>query len=209
MELASVDGVSSSVILASPPELLKPPSDDIGRMWASKFDLKLLEHQIKLQDASNACGAILEGSYIIVEGTCITKEELNRLSKDIYGDGFDGLTIAFDKSNVADCPCCGPPGLEDEGFSQEDGDSNASDERQSDTRRGVHFDVCLFLLVDAWRNPNGFVDMLLIKWVSRDEKIAERVGFLRTTLWQKDENLESFSKTFCVAAWQRFKIKLV
>jgi hypothetical protein len=199
---ASVDGESSSLALASPLELLKPPSDDMGKKWAAKFDLKLIEQHIKLQDASNVYGSVLEGSFIIIEGTCITKENFGQLSKDVYGDdGFDGPVVVYDKSNAADCPCCGPPGPEADKSSRDISEQH----EKGDEVKDAHFDICLYLMADIWREP-AFVDMILLKWVDQEAQIAMRVGM---TVWNSEKPLESFREIFCAASWERLRLKLV
>lgn len=213
---ASVDGEVSSLVLASLPELLQPSTDETGKKWAKRFDLKLIKHHMVLQDTRNAYGAVLEGSYIIVEGACITHKELLRLSKDIYEDSFNGPTTVLDKSNIYDCPCCGPPAQEngdssqeDEESSQEQEDASAENQPQDDTHKPAHYDFCMFLISDAWRSPKGFVDMLLLSWVDQETKVAKRVGLLRMSLWQKKEDLEHFNQKFNAAERERWTLKLV
>jgi hypothetical protein len=196
---ASVDGAVSSLVLASPPELLQPPTDDIGKSWAERFDLKLIEHCMVLQDTHNAYGAVLEGSYIITEAACITTLELHRLSEEIYSNTlgcFLSPTIVLDMSNVVHCSCCGPPQV-----GKEPEDVNGQD--------AGHYDFCVFLMADAWRNAEGFVDMLLLCWVDQEAKVARRVGMLRMSLWQKEEDLGEFAKKFCAADWERSMLKLI
>ncbi|KAJ4301574.1 hypothetical protein N0V90_003667 [Kalmusia sp. IMI 367209] len=206
---ASLNGQSSSMILASPPELLDPPSSDTGRMWAAKFDLKLVEHHILLQDPRHVYGAVKEGSYIVVEGTCITRAGLEELAENVYKDQFGQATIAMDKNAVYDCPCCSAGGSKDEESSDGETDADATEQLESKLRTEGHFDLCLFLLADAWHNTQGFVDMLLLNWVDQETAFAERVGFARMNLWQKEDELEQFSETFCAAEWNRLRLKLV
>lgn len=106
---ASVDGVSSSLVLVSSPELLEPPDSELGKRWATTFDLELIEHNMKLQDVSQDYGSVLEGSYIIVKGSCIAREELGVLLQAVPHINTN-MVIAFDKSTAADCPCCRPSG---------------------------------------------------------------------------------------------------
>jgi hypothetical protein len=100
---ASVDGVSSSLVLASSSDLLKPHNSEVGKKWATTFGLKLIKHDMRLQDVSKDHGSVLEGSYTIVKGSCITREELDLLLKTIPHINTN-MVIAFDKSGAADCP---------------------------------------------------------------------------------------------------------
>lgn len=206
---ASVDGSISSLILASPVNLLETPSDDTGKMWAAKFDINLVEHHIKLQDEPNPYGVVLEGSYIIIEGTCITKDEHLRLSKELSKLRFDGQTIALDRTNAYSCPCCGPPGPDslDDNLDEDDPDSS---KQQGKAEQGdAHFDLFLFLFSDVWHNPDGFVDLLLLRWTDEDNRVAERVGLSRTKIWSHEGPKESFCEKFLAADWKRMELKLV
>jgi hypothetical protein len=211
---ASVDGMSTSSVLFSSPKLLEPPSTDIGREWASKFDLRLIEHSMVLQNPANVYGPVLEGSYIIVEGTCTTKEQLALLCTNTVGAR---LTIVFDKSNAADCPCCGAQesetgsssdsGTEDvpaiEGscdvsfandISSADGDliddEDIADDKSESSQhlpkmsQKAQFDVAMYLTADAWYDLDGFVDLLLLSWVDEEKKVAKRTGYAKISTWR-------------------------
>jgi hypothetical protein len=189
---ASVDGVSSSLILASSPELLEPPKTEIGRKWASKFDLDLIEHHMILHDPANVYGAVVEGSYIMVDCSCLLKPDLNSFMTS-------GTVLAFDKSTVADCTCCGPPGPNDEEIL-----------REGDAMQGnAHFDLGVFMMADAWRERDGFVDMLLLVWVDQDEQVARRTGIMRVNPEHDKDGFQPFSESFLDEPWQRLRLKLV
>jgi hypothetical protein len=196
---ASVDGAVSSLVLASPRELLEPPTDEIGKSWAERFDLKLNKQCMVLQDTRNVHGAVLPGSYVVVEAACITHQALHRLSKEIYSNTlgvFGGPTVVLDLSNVVDCLRCGHPQDEEEPV-------DLSGEKAGS------YDFCIYLMGDAWRNADGSVDMLLLCWVDQEAKIARRVGLLRMSLWQEEENLGEFRRRFCAAEWKGWTLKLV
>jgi hypothetical protein len=203
---ASVNGAVSSSILGSHLEILLPPTDELGKTWAEMFELRLIKHHMVLQDEFNPYGAVLEGSYIIVEGTCITHKEFVRLSEDIFRDSFSGPTIVLDRINTYDCPCCGPGRQEDKDYENVD---LGSQPQSSSLEPALPYDFCLLLIADAWRNPRGFVDMLLLRWVDEEAKVAERVGLVRMAIWQGEEDLSHFDRRFRAGAWKRWTLKLV
>jgi hypothetical protein len=234
---ASVDGNASSNVLASSPKLLESPGTDLGRKWASKFDIKLIEHSMVLQNPANVYGPVLEGSYLIVECTCITNKELPLLCTNMGAD----LGIAFDKSNAADCSCCAPPGSESEDSSvcgtedvpkipdrphvatvstvmnyladvEWDPSPTEDEECESSqplakTSENAHFDVAMYVMADAWHNPDGFVDLLLLSWVDQEERVAKRTGYAR--IEYDEEGLEAFSDAFLGGNWERLRIRLI
>jgi hypothetical protein len=201
-----VNGAVSSSILGSHLEILLPPTDELGKTWAEMFELRLIKHHMVLQDEFNPYGAVLEGSYIIVEGTCITHSEFVRLSEDIFRDSFSGPTIVLDRSNTYDCPCCRPGRQEEKDY--ENVDLGAQPQSTS-LEPALPYDFCMFLIADAWRNPRGFVDMLLLRWVDEEAKVAERVGLVRMAIWQGEEDLSHFDRIFRAGAWKRWTLKLV
>jgi hypothetical protein len=189
---ASVDGESSSLMLGSTPELLNLPTTEIGRKWAARFDLELIEHRMILHDQANVYGAVLEGSYIILDCTCLLKEDLNPLMRD-------DTVLAFDKSNVTDCKCCGPRGPNEEELVK----------HSENMQKNAHFDLGVFMMADVWREPDGFVDILLLEWVDQEERVARRTGIMRIRSEDDESEVQPFSETFFDTAWQRLRLKLV
>lgn len=215
---ASLDGEVSTTVLASPPELLNPPDTAIGKKWAEKFELELVEESIVLQDPANPYGAVSEGSYIVIDGTCIAKDAFLALSNE----KADYLVVGFDKSNAADCPCCGPSDPEDldedvaepSATNAEEADADDYDPRIKPRKppknpSDAHFDVAMYVISDAFYKEDGFIDLVLLAWVDEDKKVARRSGFSRMTIEQEEEKLEEFCEAFMGAAWERMRIKFV
>ncbi|KAH8892614.1 HET-domain-containing protein [Thozetella sp. PMI_491] len=196
---ASVDGEISCLMLSSPAKFLEPPIDEISQAMAAKYDPQLIKNGIILQDESNPYGPVKAGSHIVVEGACITEAQLMELNKAIFGEDRGGLVIGLDKSNKYDCPCCGEkPGVEAE--------------RSLGPKKPVNhhapFDLCMAIAGDAWVDPQGFVDMLLLRWVDQEQRAAERVGFTRMKLWKQEEELETFRQAFDDGGWKRLSLTL-
>lgn len=201
---AKVNGAVSSSVLALPLEILLPPTDETGKIWAGMIDLRLVKHHMVLQDESNPYGAVLEGTYIIVEGTCITHKEFARWSEDIFRDSFSGPTIVLDRSNTYDCPCCRSNRQEESNHEDVDLENQP---RHTQPQPALPYDFCMFLIANAWRNPEGFVDMLLLRWVDEETKVAERVGLVRMSMWQREEDLSHFDDKFRAGARKRWTLK--
>ncbi|KAL0936934.1 uncharacterized protein CTRU02_209150 [Colletotrichum truncatum] len=206
---ASVDGWTSSLILSSRSQLLETPNNDTGKLWADKFDIALVDHNINMHDKSNPYGIVLEGSYITIEGTYVTRDEFLHLAEDLSKIEFDGPTIGLDRSDVFTCPCCKPSGPDDaEAFSDEENLDLLERLRES-SKGDAHFDLCLFLFADVWHNTKGFVDLLHLRWTDENKGVAVRVGMSRTTIWEHQGSRESFCETFLAADWKRRAVKLV
>lgn len=215
---ASLDGKVSTTVLASPPELLKAPGTAVGKRWAERFELELVEIGMILQDPSHPYGAVLEGSYIVVDATCITKDAMLTLSNE----KASFLAAGFDKSNAADCPCCGPPDPEDaEADPEAASKEGMGDLEDDDTMTGIrrrrppkepsdaHFDIAMYAISDMWYQAEGFVDMVLLAWVDEEKKEARRTGFARMNLRKSEEAIEAFREEFMKESWERIRLKLI
>ncbi|KAH7399188.1 heterokaryon incompatibility protein-domain-containing protein [Phaeosphaeria sp. MPI-PUGE-AT-0046c] len=214
---ASLDGEVSATVLASPPELLNPPDTEMSKRWAKRFELEFVENGIKLQDPGNLYGPVLEESYIVVDCTCIRKNAFLALSNE----KADWMSMAFDKSNAADCPCCGPPDPAD--MDEDEVDSKAASTQEADDsvderfgRRkppedpsDAHFDVAMYVISDASYKTEGFVDLVLLTWVDEEKRVARRFGFARMNINQEEEEMETFRETFMEGDWERMRIKFV
>lgn len=87
------------------------PTNDAEKSWAKRFDLKLIEHCIVLQNPHNGYGAVIDGSYITVEGACLTNADFDRYLRKSYGDDFNyscWYVIQLDKEDdtLAIYDCC-------------------------------------------------------------------------------------------------------
>lgn len=218
---AGLDGKVSATVLASPVELLNAPETAVGKKWADKFAPTFVENGIILQDAGNPYGAVLEGSYIVVDATCITKDDMVALANE----KADYLVVGFDKSNAADCPCCGPPDPEDVDEYMADPEA-ANTKRIKDAEDGIaetefksrrppkdpsdaHFDIAIYVISDMWYQEEGFVDMMLLAWVDEEKRVARRTGFARMNIEQSEEEIEEFREGFMNEGWERMRLKLV
>ncbi|KAG9189867.1 hypothetical protein G6011_06735 [Alternaria panax] len=201
---ASTNGAVIHPLVITPPQELLPPSEEIGKVWVSKFELKLIEQHMVFQDERYIYGAVLEGSYIVVEGACIVYEELFQLAESIYGGSPCIPKLRLDRSKLYD----GPENFR--GF----GDSSPEEEPQSDLQTSPPpWDFCMFTVGDIWRNAKGSVDMILLQWVDEEMRVAERVGHGRMeawmSFWMESEDPQRFDGLFQAAPWKRETVKLV
>jgi hypothetical protein len=65
------------------------------------------------------------------------------------------------------------------------------------------------MMADVWREPDGFVDILLLEWVDQEERVARRTGIMRIRSEDDESEVQPFSETFFDTAWQRLRLKLV
>lgn len=146
--------------------------------WRSKLPI-LLENRIILEDSRNPYGAVREGSSIVVEASCITKAELLRLQK--LHKTLAGADLSLDKDTERCCSCC-------ESVDEDRIYGSKSDPEKSND--GTDFDFCMFLVEVSWGPDGGMVDLMLMEWVNQEDRVAKRVGYMRTWLFKKRDQEE-------------------
>jgi hypothetical protein len=162
---------------------------DTKTTWAKKFNPKLIEQHMILQDERNVYGAVLEGSYITVKGACLTHANLGWLLREAYGTHFSDsghIRIDLDRGDQLDVP--------------------------------APYDCCMFLMGDIsydeeraiplLKDNDRSVDLLLLSWVDREAKVAQRIGIVQMTA-PRYMNEVQFLHTFEAASWERWTLKLV
>jgi hypothetical protein len=82
---ASIDGSVSLLLLPWPVTLMEDHVCDPS--WVDRYGPKLIAHHMILQDPSNPHMGVLEGSYIVVEGTCASISQLTDHLED--NDSFN------------------------------------------------------------------------------------------------------------------------
>ena len=160
-----------------------------------------------LQDARNVYGAVLEGSYIFVDGTCLTRKELLELSKYQQKDRYvcphgrmdqevDDLRGCFDHFKYDQNPIS---------LNQDDLDAKVLeiDEWHAHKR----WDFCVFLKAWAQGGGRGRLDMLMLEWVDKQARVARRVGYLPFEFLFEESSC--FDMVLHKMPWIRWRLKLV
>jgi hypothetical protein len=162
-------------------------TDDTEESRATRFDPKLIDQHIVLQDERNVYGAVQEGSYITIEGTCLMKAHFDCVMRNFYGNYFDDL------SKVQFCLDWG---------------------HRLDIR--APYDCCMFLNGNLFYKREKWsegchmtsvcMDVLLLSWVDQEAKVAQRAGV--ATL-QDCGDRERLIREIKAANWERWTLKLV
>ena len=182
--------------------------DETESFLREPFHLLLIDGQIVLQDERNIYGAVLEGSYITVEGSCATYTEFGRLSKDLFQCHPHNLYWFFESRTNRG----GDTSLS---YQQERGNV-AQDywlpvkaaSLQHITEDLAAYDFCIFLTATEWYDRMGFVSILLLNWVDREAKVAQRAGLAE--LWFGDfPDREQSIRSFRAFDWQRWTVRLI
>jgi hypothetical protein len=181
---ASLDGCIGFLPLAHPLSL----NNDADHDWAKPYELKLVEHEVLLQQADNPYMGVLEGSYITIEGACMTTSTWSEAMNEFPYN----LTAALDSHGAYDCPCCHP-----------DHQSAVSPNEDKPA-----FDMVLILRIDLWEEECNFVDMLLLKWVDETHTNLRRIGICILQRFDASE-LESVREKLDKMGWERRVLKLV
>ncbi|KAK8087260.1 hypothetical protein PG994_002234 [Apiospora phragmitis] len=217
-------GVSHAVLgstheilqLGQPPPLPPPPPPALSNYydeeatvcyrWTAEFEPKLIDHHIVLDDPSQPYGAVREGSYLVVEGTCLGALELPKLRDALLDEGLPRVNnpvVVLDRSNAFDCPCC---------CRHRPTPSSSSEEGQREDTRNeeeAHFDLCMVLLGDARRRPAGYVDLLALRWVDRAARTAARAGLVVFHMRKGRAEIELFRGAFRAVGMKRMTLNLV
>ena len=164
---------------------------------AKMFDIKLKEHHMILRDKRNIYGAVLECSYITVEGACITREALDQLlikisTEPSRPDGF--------KKNRGIEPRSGSRYFQWKyrGPTQY---LRYDEHKEEDITSPYQF--CMYLMISSDR-----IEALLLTWVNREERVARRVG--RMALREHEgEYFDHYKDGIHTDDWQRWTVKLV
>ncbi|KAF4272903.1 hypothetical protein CNMCM8812_008258 [Aspergillus fumigatus] len=186
---ASVDGTVMSRALGWPQDLMWEHAKDPS--WLDKYQLRLVSHHLNLADPQRPYGHVLDGSHILVEGSCVG---LKTLTRNLSGHG---LTLVLDQSQIFDCSCCIPRSADTQ---EADLDKFGSD---------IEHYFCMVIQGDAWReeegwNPHrGFCDLLILKSLHEVE-VLMRVGGLRISVG----SLTDPHSEFDALPWERRKLRL-
>lgn len=186
---ASVDGTVMSRALGWPQVLMWEHAKDPS--WLDKYQLRLVSHHLNLADPQRPYGHVLNGSHILVEGSCVG---LKALTRNLSGHG---LTLVLDQSQIFDCSCCIPRSADTQ---EADLDKFGSD---------IEHYFCMVIQGDAWRveegwNPHrGFCDLLILKSLHEVE-VLMRVGVLRISVG----SLTDPHSEFDALPWERRKLRL-
>ncbi|KAK8025397.1 heterokaryon incompatibility protein-domain-containing protein [Apiospora arundinis] len=211
----AVLGSTHKILLPQPPpttpRTLSTDGEDaaICYRWTAELEPKLIDHHILLEDPAQPYGAVLGGSYLVVEGTCLGALELPKLRDVMLEEGWaldNNPIVVLDKSSAFDCPCCHhrPSSSADE-----ENNNNTSTEGEK-TRNEAHFDFCMILFGDVQRKPPSYVNLLALRWVDRETRMAERVGLVAFQMWKGNrDDVEAFREAFRAADTERMTLKLV
>ena len=198
---ASVDGPTSSTMPAWPENMMQEHSKD--PTWLNKYEPKLISHHMILADPAYPYGSVLEGSHIVLSGTCIGLLTLATALAYDKDTGFD-LNFGLDQSPVFDCSCCIPRPEEERKAANEKFEGE------------VEHHICMILTGDAWRvdekyaQYKGVCDLVVLR-ACVEEGTYERVGFVRI---QKEHfgNVKTIAEAheiFDGLDWARKELKLV
>ena len=163
------------------------------------FDLKLEKHLMILKDKRNIYGEVLQGSYIIVEGACITCEALDQLLVRMSLNPNRHLTSVADDYKWE---------------SAIDMLIERDDKYKGPKRRVVYDDhkkpdfasthpFCMYFMTS-----NNRIEALLLSWVDQEERVARRVGRVHLEEF-RGEYFDHFKEGLHAADWQRWKLKLI
>lgn len=212
----AVLGSSHEMLQLAPPPPLVPYYDDDGNSaavcyrWTAEFEPKLIDHHIILDDPAQPFGAVREGSYIVIEGTCLEALELPKLRDAMLEEGWARVNnpiVIMDKSNAFDCPCCRHQPAPR--TSSNTNDNTGEEGRQQEPRNEAHFDICMILLGDALHRSSGYVDLLALRWVDREGRTAERAGLVSFRMQEGRDEIERFRGSLRAADKERMRLKLV
>lgn len=148
-----------------------------------KYAIKLVEQHMQLETSTNPYGAVKEGSYIVVESSCVIQSDTDELFEmfDPHMDRYYGE------------PACSCPGSLDIATEllRKEGSGN-----QDSICESGHFDFNMLLY---WTGYEARI--LLVKWVDQENAVAERVG----TRYADNLRGEIFHKL----KWRTMRLKLV
>jgi hypothetical protein len=193
---ASVDGPVQSLALGWPKNMMQDHAQDPG--WINKYQPKLISYHMVPSNTLKPYGGVLEGSHIVVAGSCIG---FQKLSEAFNSEGKFSLRMVLDQSQMFDCPCCHPRPAE-----QQEADS-------AKFNNEIEHHVCMIVQGDAWRTGDkwsldrGFCDLLVLK-ASPENNSFTRVGFLwiKQEMFKKSVDLHS---DFDALGWERRELKLI
>ncbi|KAI4703473.1 hypothetical protein J4E89_010049 [Alternaria sp. Ai002NY15] len=166
---------------------------------AKLFGLNLKEHHMVLKDDRNIYGAVLEGSYIVVNGACIAYKALDRLL-DRMAVNPNAHRLSLTDSTNADLAI--------------DELDSRSQEYKAPLRRLYVDDVddehhtpalqfCMYV-----RGSGGDIEVLLLEWLDQAKRAARRVGLMQLTEYE-GEYFDHFKEGIHTDDWQRWTVKLV
>lgn len=155
-----------------------------------------------LQDARSVYGAVLQGYYIVVDGTCLTRKDLLELFKHVGKDSYYYPHSYMDQEATDIFPC--------HDHHPDDAIETNPNRNHIDTKIQKidewhghrHWDFCLFLNALAWDDIHGKVGMLILNWVDKEAHIGRRVGYLVLRLRQIRE-LGYFDMVLRNVPWKR------
>lgn len=158
---ASVDGPVSTASTEWGDELFHPG----GHLpeWAKRYELKLVDQHIRLREDSNPYMDVLEGSYIVVEGVCVSADEVESLEWPKYSH-----TLIYDELG-AFC-------------SNEDFAEFGKDKAET---------FVLALKGDPCNTLGCPAVMLLLKWTDAKCTTAQRIGMYVVSSMTSHEELDS------------------
>jgi hypothetical protein len=156
------------------------PCDDADKSWAKRWYPKLTEQHMILQNEHNIYGAVLEGSYITVEGACLALADLGQFLREV--DRIYSRNLPFHSHRIL---------LDREDWLYDP----------------ATYDCCMYLIgVPA---HDGFIDLLLLSWLDREASVAQRVGIAEIRPRRVEEDREPLFSMFEAANWERRTLKLV
>jgi hypothetical protein len=197
---ASVDGPTSSTATSWPETMMQDHAKD--RTWLNKYEPELISHHMMLADPAFPYGGVLEGSHIIISGTCIG---LMKLANSLKDEQAFHLNFGLDQSPVFDCACCIP---------RPEAERKAASEKFNDE---AEHHICMILMGDAWRvgdrydSKRGICDLLVLR-ACEEEGTYQRVGFVRVQKEFFGSGKRTIEETHAIwdgLEWERRKLKLI
>ncbi|KAI4663175.1 uncharacterized protein J4E88_010810 [Alternaria novae-zelandiae] len=134
-----------------------------------------------LQDERNIYGAVLEGSYIVVEGACVMLEGFRQLL-DIFKIGPKTDDLLYEMSLDTQGGNDSPNREAEEHLDPKCRHKDAVDLLQRLSHESVPFDFCMFLSVEKQTSSWKWANVLLLSWP------------MPQTKWKKDQKYGPFKE---------------
>lgn len=193
---ASVDGPVGPCISTWPDTIMQDHENDPS--WINKYQVKLLSHYMVPVDPKDPYSGVCEGSYIVVEGSCLGFQGMVNLLQD--DDHFHPVLV-LDQSDIFDCHCCNPR------------DDDVQEKESANFEQEAEHHIFMIVQGDAWRveeswcQDKGICDIIILK--TEEGGCYKRVGFMRLQSEKYEEEVQEVHEAFNGAGWERRVLKLI
>lgn len=188
---ASIDG---KICYDIPTCIKQAPTEPIQKLeCVEKHRPTLVEHSMILRYPEEPFMGVAKGSYIVLEGSCITYEQF---TKAIGDDKFFHAIVVPDYTSLFDCSVCG---------SGEEG-----------TGEHVHdisdlLGLFMFLHGESWDEYDGYVTLLILRKSHDDFATFERSGIVRLARENAfgENDPQDFARALDDLGFERKSVKLL